>query len=109
MLTSDFILSREIIKYNSSVAVGAKYLIGVVLTNETGWTIAGTDAEAFDINPSNAGVVKQAEIIPSQIILSSVIPFGFITRSAGGGERAFMDGTKHVCFENKHAFSPKAC
>jgi hypothetical protein len=48
------------------------------------------------LNPAIAGVVKQSSIIPSQVVLTSVIPFAFISRSAGGGEKAFYDGTKHV-------------
>jgi hypothetical protein len=90
-----FPLAREI-PFSEGRKVGDSFVEAFVLANETGWTLAGTGQDAFDLNPAIAGVVKQSSIIPSQVVLTSVIPFAFISRSAGGGEKAFYDGTKHV-------------
>lgn len=95
LLPQDFPLAREI-PFSEGRKVGDSFVEAFVLANETGWTLAGTGQDAFDINPAIAGVVKQSSIIPSQVVLTSVIPFAFISRSAGGGEKAFYDGTKHV-------------
>lgn len=95
LIPTDFPLARDI-PFSEGLKVGDSFVEAFVLSNETGWTLAGTGQDAFDINPAIAGVVKQSSIIPSQTLLSSVIPFAFITRSAGGGAKAFYDGTKHV-------------
>jgi len=95
LLPQDFPLAREI-PFSEGRKVGDSFVEAFVLANETGWTLAGTGQDAFDINPAIAGVVKQSSIIPSQVVLTSIIPFAFISRSAGGGEKAFYDGTKHV-------------
>lgn len=95
LLPQDFPLAREI-PFSEGRKVGDSFVEAFVLANETGWTLAGTGQDAFDINPAIAGVVKQSSIVPSQVVLTSVIPFAFISRSAGGGEKAFYDGTKHV-------------
>jgi hypothetical protein len=95
LLPQDFPLAREI-PFSEGRKVGDSFVEAFVLANETGWTLAGTGQDAFDLNPAIAGVVKQSSIIPSQVVLTSVIPFAFISRSAGGGEKAFYDGTKHV-------------
>jgi len=44
--------------------------------------------------------VQQATVVPYSTVLSSVVPWGVISRSAGGGEKAFYDGTKHVVKNN---------
>lgn len=71
-----------------------------ILTNEVGWTLGGSSMTAFELNPSSAGSVQQATVVPYSTVLSSVVPWGVISRSAGGGEKAFYDGTKHVVKNN---------
>ncbi len=95
LVPQDETIAREI-PFSEGRRVGDAFIEAFTLSAETGWTIAGSGQEAWDINPAISGVVKQSSIIPSQCVLSSVIPFAFISRSAGGGERAFYDGTKHV-------------
>jgi hypothetical protein len=84
------------IPFAEGMKVGDRYVEAFVLTNEVGITLAGTGQDAFDINPAGAGVVKQSEIIPSQSLMTSVLPFAFISRGAAGGDKAFFDSTKHV-------------
>jgi hypothetical protein len=40
--------------------------------------------------------VKQSEIQPSQTVLTDILSWGFMSRSASGDEAAFYDGTKFV-------------
>lgn len=49
---------------------------------------------AFELNPAVAGTVQQAEVTPYSTVLSTLVPWGVISRSAGGGKVAFFDATK---------------
>jgi hypothetical protein len=91
---TNYIASK--LPFSEGMKVGDRYVEAFVLTNEVGITLAGTGQDAFDINPAGAGVVKQSEIIPSQSLMTSILPFSFISRGAAGGEKSFFDSTKHV-------------
>lgn len=95
LLPQDFPLAREI-SFSEGYKVGDSFVEAFCLTNETGWTLIGEAQDAAMINPAIAGIVKQSSVKPSQVVMRSVLPFGFISRSAGGGEKAFYDGTKHI-------------
>jgi len=99
LLPEDYLLAKDI-PFNSKQKVGEKYIEAVVLSHETGWTLGGSGMDAFELNPAIAGAVKQAEVTPYISILGSVVPFGVISRSAGGGEKAFFDATKHIVKNN---------
>jgi hypothetical protein len=90
-----FVLSREI-PFQQSALVGASYIEAVVLSGETGWTLLGTDMNNIDLNTSSSSNVRQAEIVPSVVVLRSLIPVTFMTRSANGGEEAFLKGTSYI-------------
>ncbi len=91
----DFPIQKSI-PFSEKQKVGDSYNEAVVLTAENGITFGGTGADAYDINPAIAGAVKQAVVSPYTSILGSVVPWGLLSRSAGGGEVAFYDGTKHI-------------
>lgn len=99
LLPEDYPLAKEI-PFTEKQKVGEKYLEAVVLTNENGWTLGGSGMDAFEINPAVAGAVRQAEVTPYMSVLGSVVPWGVLSRSAGGGDRAFLDGTKHIVKNN---------
>lgn len=92
---ADNIIQKKL-AFSEKQKVGDAFVEAMVLTAETGWTLAGSDLEAFSINPAIAGTVKQTEVKASQTVLSSVVPWGVLSRSAGGGEKAFYDGTKYI-------------
>lgn len=96
---TDYILQRDI-PFSQKMKVGESYSEAMILTSETGWTLGGSSAEAFDLNPAIAGTVKQTTVNAYTSILGSVVPWGVLSRSAGGGERAFFDGTKHIVRNN---------
>lgn len=98
-LPQDFQLQTDI-KFSQKEKVGESYSEAMVLSSETGWTLGGAGAEAFDLNPAIAGTVKQTTVQAYTSILASVVPWGVLSRSAGGGERAFVDGTKHIVKNN---------
>jgi len=95
----DFPLAKEI-PFSQKQMVGEAYVEAVVLSSETGWTLGGSAMEAFDINPAIAGSVKQTSVTPSSSVLGSVVPWGVLSRAAGGEEKAFYDATKHIVKNN---------
>lgn len=99
LLPEDYQLQKDI-PFSQKQKVGEKYVEAVVLSNETGWTLGGSGMDAFELNPAIAGAVKQAEVTPYISVLASVVPWGVISRSAGGGDKAFYDATKHIVKNN---------
>ncbi len=99
LLPSDFPLQRDI-KWDEGEQVGEEFIIAVILGNEVGITLGGSGTEAFEIDPARAGAVKQAKVRPYVTVLPSVIPWSVLSRSAGGGKKAFFAATKHVTKNN---------
>ena len=89
----------KFIPFSEKQKVGEKYVEAVVLTNEVGWTLSDS-TDAFELNPAIAGTVKQTEVTPYISVLPSIIPWGVMSRSAGGGDKAFFDATKFVVRNN---------
>lgn len=99
LLPEDFPLAKSI-PFSQKQKVGEKYIEAVALTAETGITLGGSSMVAFELNPAVAGAVQQAEVIPYSSVLSSLVPWGVMSRSAGGGDKAFFDATKYVVKNN---------
>lgn len=87
------------IPFSQKQKVGEKYIEAVVLTNEVGFTLSDS-TDAFELNPAIAGTVKQTEVTPYISVLPSIIPWGTMSRSAGGGDVAFFDATKWIIRNN---------
>ncbi len=103
LLPEDYPLAKDI-PFNQKMKVGEKYVEAVVLTNETGITLSAT-TDAFELNPAIAGVIKQAEVTPYISVLPSIVPWGVMSRTAGGGEKAFYDATKFIVRNNLKSHS----
>jgi hypothetical protein len=103
-MPEDFPLQKDI-PYSPSQKVGEKFVEAVVLTFESGISLLGSTMDAFELNSAVAGSVKQAEVTPYQTVLRSVIPYGVISRSAGGGKVAFFDATKYLVKNNIRSHS----
>ena len=95
----DQLLAKDI-AFQQSAKTGDSYVIAAVLSAETGWTLGGSGFDAFELNPAISGITKQATVQPSVTVLGSVVPWSVLSRSAGGGEKAFYDGTKYVVKNN---------
>jgi len=90
------LLSREI-PWSQNSMVGDEFKEAFVLSAEVGFTIAGQDQDAFTIKPAIAGAVRQSGIKPYQTVLSSVLPWAFMSRASTGNDaKAFYNSTKHV-------------
>ncbi len=98
LLPEDYPLAKDI-PFSQKQKVGEKYVEGVVLTHETGITLSAS-TDAFELNPAIAGVIKQAEVTPYISVLPSILPWGVMSRTAGGGAQAFFDATKFLVRNN---------
>jgi hypothetical protein len=90
----------DLFPFSPTQRVGDSYLEGLSLNDEVGYTLAGSAQDAFVINPAIAGSFKQLAIQPSQTVVSTVLSWGFMARSAAGGEASFFEGTKYVMKNN---------
>lgn len=98
LLPEDYPLARDI-PFSQKMKVGEAYLEAVVLTNETGITLSSS-TDAFELNPAIAGTIKQTSVTPYISVLPSIVPWGVISRSAGGGDKAFIEATKFIVRNN---------
>ncbi|MCW9097603.1 MAG: hypothetical protein OQJ93_09445, partial [Ignavibacteriaceae bacterium] len=90
----------DLFPFSPTQKVGDAYIEGLSLNDETGYTLAGSAQDAFVINPAVAGSFRQLSIQPSQTVISTVLSWGFMSRSTKGGESAFFEGTKYVMKNN---------
>ena len=89
----------KLMPFSEKHKVGENYNESVTLTYETGFTLSD-NTDAFELNPARAGVVKQAQVTPYISVLPSIVPWGIISRSQGGGKKAFFDATKYIVKNN---------
>lgn len=75
---------------------GNLYHQPVILGMEHGVTFAGADEDAFNLNPAVAGVIKDAQVKGTQLVLRSLLGYASASRAALGGKQAFMDATKFL-------------
>lgn len=99
LLPEDYLLAKDI-PFSAKKKIGEKYVEAIVLTFESGFTLGGSSQTAFELNPAIAGAVQQSEVESSVTVLASVVPWGVISRAAGGGEKAFFDATKFIVKNN---------
>ena len=89
----------KLIPFSEKGKVGENYNVSCTLTHETGFTLSDT-TDAFELNPARAGTVKQAQVTPYISVLPSIVPWGIISRSQGGGKKSFFDATKYIVKNN---------
>lgn len=99
LVPDDQLLAKDI-EWDETKSVGDRFIEDVVLGAEVGITFGGSGQDAFEINPAIAGAVRQVEVKPYVSILPSILPFATISRSAGGGEKAFMAASKFIVRNN---------
>lgn len=86
----------ELFPYEASKQTGQDFAEDFIMGDEVGCTWAGQAQKAFQIKPAIAGAIEQSKIVGSQFVLASVLAWGFMSRSASGGEQSFFQGTKLV-------------
>lgn len=68
----------------------------VILGMEHGVTFAGSDEDAFNLNPPVAGQIKDAQIKGNGLVMRSILGYQAASRATGNGPQAFMDATKFL-------------
>jgi hypothetical protein len=68
----------------------------VILGQEHGVTFASSDEDAFYLQPAVAGVIRDAQVKGSPIVMRSLLGYTAASRAAQGGPKAFMDATKFL-------------
>lgn len=99
IVPDDQMLGNDI-KWSDDKKVGEKFVEDIVLGAEVGVSLGGSGQEAFEISSAIAGNVRQTEVQPYVSVLPSILPFATISRSAGGGEKAFISATKFIVRNN---------
>lgn len=82
-------------KYPSEKRV-TKGLQPVILGLEHGVTFASSGDDAFNLNGPVAGVIKDAQVRGTQMVLRSVLGYASASRASGGNQKAFQDATKFL-------------
>lgn len=75
---------------------GGAYHQPVILGLEHGVTFAGSDEDAFNLNPSIAGVTKDSTIKGNGLVLRSALGYMAASRAAQGGKQSFEDASKYL-------------
>lgn len=75
---------------------GNLYHQPVILGMEHGVTFASSDEDAFNLQPPVAGVIKDAQVKGSPVVMRSLLGYVSASRAALGGQKAFMDATKFL-------------
>lgn len=99
LVPEDYELAK-LIPYTQSQRVGDVYVEAVILSNEVGQTWMGSGTDALELQAPIAGAVKQAEVRAFAQVLSSLVPFQVISRSAVAGPTAFLQATRHIIANN---------
>lgn len=75
---------------------GNLYHQPVVLGLEHGVTFSSANEGAFNLNDAVPGQIKDAQVQGTELVLRAVIGYAQITRSIGGGHKAFESATKFL-------------
>lgn len=76
--------------------LGNLYHQPVILGHEHGVTFAGPTDDAFNLEAPVAGLIRDAQVRGSQMVLRSVLGYAAASRAAGNGQKAFEDSTKFL-------------
>ena len=76
--------------------LGNLYHQPVILGLEHGVTFAGATDDAFNLEAPVSGVIRDAQVRGTQMVLRSVLGYAAAARAAGGGDKAFEDSTKFL-------------
>ena len=87
-----------------SKALGNLYHQPVVLGLEHGVTYGGPNGDAFNLNSSVAGQMKDAQVQGYEMVLRSVLSVGAASRSLNGNS-SFEKSTKHLVANMLRSFS----
>lgn len=95
-LIPDGVKLYKMIQFEKRSKLGNAYNQPVILGLEHGVTFAASDDDAFALNDSVAGTVKNAQVRGNPVVLSSVLGYKAAASAVGGDAKAFEDATKFL-------------
>lgn len=103
----DGVILRNMIKFAPKDKIlGNKYAQPVIVALEQGFSYGGTAGDAFALNDSVPGQVKESEIQGYEFVLRTQISYGAVSRSLGS-EAAFENATKLVIANMVKSFAKR--
>lgn len=87
---------------------GATYHQPMLLSYEQGVTYSKPANGAFSLEDSVPAVIGDAQVTPSQLVLTSTVDYEAAYRSAGAGKLAFFDATKLVVMNMVDSLTKRA-
>lgn len=71
---------------NGKSAVGAHYNMPMLLSHESGVTVAGADADAFALNKPSSLQMKNAQVVSNQFLIRSKVSYEVVARASTSRE-----------------------
>lgn len=89
-LVPDYAILQKMIEFaNSSKETGDFYAQPVNLAHESGFTYNGTAGTVVTLNGAQNGVMKEAQVYGSELILQGRLSYTALSRASKQGEKAF--------------------
>src|SRR6056297_863581 len=86
---------QEAIKFEERFKNGSSIQIPLNLTHENGLTLGGQGSSEITFESAKTGILKQAEVVPYEMFLSSGILTSVLSRAANQGPQAFEQASKN--------------
>jgi hypothetical protein len=99
VLPDDFELDM-IAKFEQGKKVGQSIAYSIPLTHENGLSLFGSSGDVQSFADAQAGVVREATLVPCETFISSALSTATLSRAATEGERAFKVASKDRVIRN---------
>ena len=85
----------EMIKFEERFKNGSSIQVPVNLTHENGITLGGQGSSEVTFESAKTGIIKQAEVVPYELFLSSGILTAVLSRATSQGPQSFEAASKN--------------
>jgi hypothetical protein len=93
-LVPDFAILQKRVAFSSSEKeLGQMYAQPVNLAHESGFTYTGEAGTVGSLNDAKAGVMKEAQVKGSELILRAQLAYKVLSSASKGGQKAFKKAT----------------
>ncbi len=107
LIPEELYLYNEIKMLSKDKQPGLSFNQPVILGHEHGITFASSDDDAFNLNSSIAGAIKNATVKGYPSVFRSQIGYTAAQRAVQGGKQAFEDATKFVIANMLRSYTKK--
>lgn len=107
LIPEELYLYNEVKMLSKEKQPGLNFNQPVILGHEHGITFASSDDDAFNLNSSIAGSIKNATVKGYPSVFRSQIGYNAAQRAVQGGKQAFEDATKFVIANMLRSYTKK--